>query len=209
MTPQDLEKIDREIEHREHRQLLVARLWVVSTIILVLGVAYSLYADVQQSDDIREVGICASAPNSQECADNHAISVSKTTPAEACFILAQGGYRCRDPLPEAEVYQQRLVKKTTVDDIHYEAVPSNSSTGYVAPETSAPSSPSDPPGQSVPAPRPPVAPPSTPEPPKTPSQPSPVAPSPADPQPTTVSPLVNTPNALGVCVNALGVAVVC
>ena len=211
MTAESIAHLEQQLARRERRQFRAAVLWGVAIVFLVFGVSYSIYSDFQQDSDIRAVGICASAPNSKECAENHAISVSKTTPAEACFILAQGGIQCKRPLDSAAAYQKSLLDNSGVsDEVYYEALPGGSTDSREAPDTPDYSAPDSSPGTaSVPAPRPPSSPePQPPKPEPTPQVP-PVAPTPVQPEPAAKAPLMDTPDQLGLCVNALGLSVIC
>ena len=139
MTAAALQSIEQELAHRERRQFRATVLWGFSIFFLVVGVPHSIYSDFRQDSDIRAVGICASAPDSKECAENHAISVSKTTPAEACFILAQGGVKCQRPLRNAPEYQKRLLKGTSAaGTVTYESSVAASSPDAEPPVASAP-----------------------------------------------------------------------
>lgn len=108
------------MEQNERRRFRVTVLFGVAIAALVVAVAYVLWSDNQQTNRLRSVSACYVSPQSAECRRGHANSVSLTTPAEACFILAQGGLRCRSPLPSADRYRDRLLGPGS---IHYDATP--------------------------------------------------------------------------------------
>lgn len=91
---------DAETLHRrERRSFHVAIAFGLAVLVLMIAVGWSLYADINQTQSIGDIRIETSAckvdPNGEACRTAHANSVLLTTPAEACFILAQGGFRCK------------------------------------------------------------------------------------------------------------------
>lgn len=102
---------------RERRSFRVAVFWGLAVALLVGGIIFSLWRDFAQDDDIGDIQLrtsaCRVAPDGIECRIGHANSVLLTTPEEACFILAQGGYRCRPPLKDADAKAEDL--KESVD----------------------------------------------------------------------------------------------
>lgn len=211
MSPR-VEQLRNDVRRRYRRTFLGMIFLGFATIVLGATVGWVVAVNSSQDAQLKAVSACADDPSGIECIKGHAVSVSKTTHAEACFILAQGGRRCAaKPLPDAEVYRNRLLAEAdaiTPDDesIYYEAMPDQpASTGRASTPTSPSSSPvsDEPESPSVPrsprTPRPPAPSPSpTPEP----------SPEPAAPVPAT-RPLVDLPDPLGVCVNALGISVAC
>lgn len=201
--------IEKRLEERERRQFRAAVIFGVAVAALVLAVGFNIWQDFEQDDQIRAVSACYSKPKSPECIRGHAVSVSHTTHAEACFILAKGGYRCRKALPETAVLRERLISGDAVPGSSGKSISFNAT----APPDSSPvtQTPDDPPSAnpapSTPTPTPtPTPEPPTPNPPTS-TPPAPQPPPPAAPKPT--RPLVDLPDQLGVCVNALGLRVAC
>ena len=202
---------------RERRSFRVAVFWGLAVALLVGGIIFSLWRDFAQDDDIGDIRIetsaCRVAPEGIECRIGHANSVLLTTPEEACFILAQGGYRCRPPSAEAEEKAADL--RRSVDAQPAPELPEAPERDRkVLPELSGQTDPSavaaprpEAPASSIPKLLPKPAPKPTP-----PASAPPAAPSPSTPSaPTVGRPLVDNPlrPAVDLCVNALGVRVIC
>lgn len=119
MSPR-IRAIEAVMEQNERRRFRVTVLFGVAIAALVVAVAYVLWSDNQQTSRLRSVSACYVSPHSEECRRGHANSVSLTTPEEACFILAQGGLRCRAPLPSAGRHRDRLLGPAS---LNYDATP--------------------------------------------------------------------------------------
>lgn len=174
MTADALKTLEEQIDRRERRSFRVAVLWGFAIFVLVLGVGYSLYKNEQQDDQIQTFSACAERPNSDECIKGHANSVARTTHAEACYILAKGGIRCKDkPLPESSSIRRTLLIQNgeMPDEVPYRDSSSETPTSVSsnsgdagnpavpsAPRTLAPSKPSQPSPQPSPEPAPPAEP---------------------------------------------------
>lgn len=210
MSPR-IAAIENLLETRAKRDKRVAVLYGAAIAFLVAAVLYVVYSDYQQDQQLRSVSVCATEPRSPECARGHANSVALTTPAEACYILAQGGIRCRKPLPDASVYKRRLdATVNRLTNFQFDAVPDDQTADRAPTPNDPPSPPEQRPDSDEPerpsVPRPPRAPnPSTPTEPSTPEP----RPEPPTPTPSGTRPLVDLPDQLGVCVNALGISVAC
>ena len=209
MSPR-IAAIEKLLETRAKRDKRVAVLYGAAIAFLVAAVLYVVYSDYQQDQQLRSVSVCATEPRSPECARGHANSVALTTPAEACFILAQGGKRCTATLPEAPILRRKLVNSIGgTDTVKVTVNPEDNSVTY-APTPANPNyaGPSDQSGSSS-VPRPPRSP-SLPAPPAQPQAPTAPSPEPAPPaQPAKQAPVVDAPDQLGLCVNALGISVIC
>lgn len=138
---------------RERRSFRVAVFWGLAVALLVGGIIFSLWRDFAQDDDIGDIQLqasaCRVAPDGIECRIGHANSVLLTTPEEACFILAQGGYECRKPLDKAEQKAEQL--RESVE----QAQSGESDPVAVAPSRPEPSPP-NPSSPAQPAPKPPA-----------------------------------------------------
>lgn len=211
-----LAAIEKRLEERERRQFRAAVAFGVAVAVLVIGVAFSIWSNIEQDEQIRSVSACATNPESRECRRGHAHSVALTTHAEACFILAKAGYRCASrPLPEAEELRRRLAAEADAppeSPLSYRALPNPDARGAAA---SPPAASDEPENSAVALPRLPA--PAAPSPPasKPPAQPRPeppAPPAPAPPSPPPAAPprpLLDLPGDLGVCVSALGIRVAC
>lgn len=197
-----------EAHKRERRAFRVSVLFGVAVLAIVLA-AYSIFTNFQQEDSIGDIRIetsaCRVAPEGIECRSGHANSVLLTTPEEACFILAQGGYKCRDPLNTEQI--ARTLEQSVAENGDF-VLPSSDSDA--APQIDAVEPPSDsvgsvPPARSEPA---PVTP-------SVPAKPKPTPPSPPEPaeptSPALSAPLISNPldPAVKVCVEAVGIKAVC
>lgn len=196
-----------DLHRRERRSFHVAIAFGLAVLVLMIAVGWSLYADINQTQSIGDIRIETSAckvdPNGEVCRTAHANSVLFTTPEEACFILAQGGIKCRKPLKGADRVAADLRRSVEVG-------PSSELFEIIGDDNIAPAPPAE--AQDAPEPRAPVPSPG-PEPrpvlPVSPTAPEP-SPEPAPPaQPAKQVPVVDLPDQLGLCVNALGISVVC
>ena len=203
--------LQHDVRRRARRTMFGMVFLGCATIILGAAVGWSIAVNYSQDDQLQAYSACAERPKSIECRVGHANSVALTTPSEACFILAQGGKRCSAPLPESGAIRRALLAsvaetegiEVVVDDGRITVEPSSPSPAD--PDTS-PSSTSGTSNQAVP--RPPRTP-NTPAPTKPPAPAAP-SPEPAPPaQPAKQAPVVDAPDQLGLCVNALGVRVIC
>lgn len=197
-----------EARKRERRAFRVSVLFGVAVLAIGLAVVYSIFTNIKQEDSIGDIRIetsaCRVAPEGIECRIGHANSVLLTTPEEACFILAQGGYKCRDPLNTEQI--ARTLERSVAENVDF-VLPSDDG-------TSAPQIEVDPPSNSVSAVPPPRTEPA-PVAPSVPAQPKPTppsAPEPAEPpSPALSAPLISNPldPAVKVCVEAVGIKAVC
>jgi len=203
-------KLDIRRQRKRNRRQVGAMIFLgFATILVGAAVGYAIVTNFQQDDRIRAVSACADRPDSDECIRGHANSVARTTHAEACYILAKGGIRCKDkPLPESSSLRRTLLihNGELPDEVSYRDSSSDT-------PTSVSSNSGDAGNPAVPsAPRTPASPaPSKPSKPSQPSpQPSPEPAPPAEPaQPALTRPLIDVPDQLGTCVNALGVSAIC
>ena len=194
----NLQQAERQAKSIRNLTILLA----LSFLFLASTATYFFVEGQNQSNSIEALNVnqsaCQDFPNGQACKEGHANSVALTTYAEACFILAQGGKRCGPrPLPEAKVFRRSLVNSAGDSTGQPQTSGDDSPQGRIDSGDPRPDTPSDPGGE--PTPRPPG---NAPVAPSVPDRP--VAPS-VQPDPVLKSPLPQ----LGLCVNALGIEVVC
>lgn len=112
LTTQELATTHPDLHKRFRRQGRALVLFSVALGMLLIGLGWVGYQNVNQGSDIRDISIqqsaCSVDPDGLVCKVGHANSVALTTHEEACFILAQGGIQCRPALDGAQARKDAL-----------------------------------------------------------------------------------------------------
>lgn len=212
LTTQELATTHPDLHKRFRRQNRALVLFSVALGMLLIGLGWVGYQNANQGSDIRDISIqqsaCSVDPDGLVCKVGHANSVALTTHEEACFILAQGGIQCRPALDGAQARKDALQAAAGSSTSSTSAAPNTEGvqrgdlSGYSPGNPTVPGASGTPPTPRPPKPQP--APPSTPTP-SVPPRDGPVTPQ--------SRPLITLPDQLKlvaeVCVNALGIKVIC